>query len=44
MALLDVVIDVSDAQGRIDWPLVAPAGIKVAIVKAIEGDMFVAST
>jgi hypothetical protein len=44
MALLDVVIDVSDAQGRIDWLSVAHAGIKVAMVKATEGDMFTAST
>src|SRR5215831_1483533 len=44
MALLDVVIDVSDAQGRIDWPSVANTGVKVAIVKATESDTFTAST
>jgi GH25 family lysozyme M1 (1,4-beta-N-acetylmuramidase) len=44
MALHDIVIDVSDAQGRIDWLSVAGPGIKVAIVKATERDMFTAST
>jgi lysozyme len=44
MALLDVVIDVSDAQGNIDWSAVAGAGIRVAMVKATEGATFTAST
>jgi hypothetical protein len=44
MALLDVVIDVSDAQGQIDWPRVAAAGIKLAMIKASEGETFKART
>jgi lysozyme len=44
MALLDVVIDVSDAQGTIDWPRVAAAGIRVAMVKATQGASFTAHT
>jgi lysozyme len=42
MAPLDVVIDVSDAQGVIDWAAVANAGIKVAFVKATEDASFAA--
>lgn len=44
MALSDVAIDVSGAQGRIDWRLVAEAGIRVAMVKATDGNTFTAST
>jgi GH25 family lysozyme M1 (1,4-beta-N-acetylmuramidase) len=44
MALLDVVIDVSDAQGTIHWDDVAAAGIKVAMIKATEGATFAAET
>jgi lysozyme len=44
MALLDIVIDVSDAQGQIDWPAVAAAGIKVAMIKATQGTGFTAHT
>lgn len=44
MALLDVVIDVSDAQGIIDWAAVAGDGITVAMVKATEGATFTASS
>lgn len=42
MGPLDVVIDVSDAQGVIDWAAVANAGIKVAFVKATEDASFAA--
>jgi lysozyme len=42
MPLLDVVIDVSDAQGAIDWPAVAATGISLAMIKASEGATFVA--
>lgn len=41
---LDVIIDVSDAQGVIDFHAVASAGIKVAFVKAVEGRTFTAKT
>ena len=44
MALLDIVIDVSDAQDQIDWPRVAAAGIKVAMIKATQGTSFTAHT
>jgi lysozyme len=44
MALFDVVIDVSDAQGRIDWSAVAAKGVKVAMAKATEGADFTANT
>jgi lysozyme len=44
MALLDSVIDVSDAQNKIDWHKVAAAGIKVAMIKATEGATFTADT
>jgi len=44
VALLDLVIDVSDAQGRIDWPAVAASGIAVAMIKATEGETFTASS
>ena len=45
MALLDIVIDVSDAQGsNIHWADVADAGIKVAMIKATEGATFTAHT
>jgi lysozyme len=44
MALLDIVIDVSDAQGTIHWGDVAAAGIKVAMIKATEGATFTAHT
>jgi lysozyme len=44
MALLDSVIDVSDAQGQIDWSAVAAAGINVAMIKATQGTGFVAHT
>ena len=37
MPLLDVVIDVSDANGEIAWPRVAAAGIRVAMIKATQG-------
>ncbi len=43
-AWLDDVIDVSDAQGVVDWPAVAAAGIKVAMIKATEGHTFAAKT
>lgn len=39
---LDICIDVSDAQGSIDWPAVRGAGIRIAFVKATEGASFVA--
>jgi lysozyme len=42
MPLLDVVIDVSDAQGTIHWDDVAHAGIGVAMIKATEGATFTA--
>jgi lysozyme len=42
MALLDIVIDVSDAQGTIHWDDVAHAGIRVAMIKATEGATFTA--
>lgn len=42
MALLDFAIDVSDAQGTIDWRRVAGAGIRVAMIKATEGATFIA--
>jgi hypothetical protein len=44
MALLDSVIDVSDAQNKIDWHKVAAAGIKVAMIKATEGATLTADT
>jgi lysozyme len=44
MPLFDQVIDVSDAQGRIDWQAVASSGIAVAMVKATEGETFAANT
>jgi GH25 family lysozyme M1 (1,4-beta-N-acetylmuramidase) len=44
MALLDIVIDVSDAQHQIDWRRVAAAGIKVAMIKATQGTSFTAHT
>ena len=44
MALLDFVIDVSDANGQIDWHRVAAAGVKVAMIKATEGATFTAHT
>jgi|SRR5579872_4836217 len=44
MALLDIVIDVSDAQGTIHWGDVFAAGIKVAMIKATEGASFTART
>jgi lysozyme len=44
MALLDIVIDVSDSQGEIDWHRVAAAGIKVAMIKATEGATVVEDT
>jgi lysozyme len=40
MALLDVVIDVSDSNGVIDWTKVAADGIQVAMIKASEGATF----
>jgi lysozyme len=43
MALLDVVIDVSDAQPDIDWAKVAAAGIRLAMIKASEGATFKAN-
>jgi len=33
----DVVIDVSDNNGVIDWPAVRSAGVRIAFVKAMEG-------
>lgn len=42
MTPLDIAIDVSDAQGRIDWGAVAGAGIRIAFVKATEGADFTA--
>jgi lysozyme len=44
MALLDIVIDVSDAEGAIHWGDVAAAGIRVAMIKATEGATFTAHT
>jgi GH25 family lysozyme M1 (1,4-beta-N-acetylmuramidase) len=44
MALLDIVIDVSDAQEEIDWNKVAAGGIKVAMIKATEGATVVEKT
>lgn len=44
MALLDVVIDVSDANGEIDWAKTAAAGIRVAMIKATQGTTFKART
>lgn len=44
MALLDIVIDVSDSQGTIDWAAVQQAGIRVAMIKATEGTNFTAHT
>jgi GH25 family lysozyme M1 (1,4-beta-N-acetylmuramidase) len=44
MALLDVVIDVSDAQHAVDWAKVAAAGVKVAMIKATEGATFKAAS
>jgi lysozyme len=45
MALLDIVIDVSDAQGtNIHWDDIAAAGIRVAMIKATEGATFTAHT
>lgn len=37
----DIAIDVSHHQGAIDWPVVAAAGIKIAMIKATEGTNFV---
>jgi GH25 family lysozyme M1 (1,4-beta-N-acetylmuramidase) len=42
MALLDIVIDVSDAQGTIHWGDVYAAGIRVAMIKATQGTGFTA--
>src|SRR6202034_943919 len=44
MALLDIAIDVSDAQGTVDWAKVAAAGVKVAMIKATEGATFRAAS
>jgi lysozyme len=44
MALLDLVIDVSDAQGVIDWAAVRASGIRVAMIKATQGTEFTART
>lgn len=44
IAAWDIAIDVSDAQGIIDWPAVRAAGILIAFVKASEGQTFVART
>jgi lysozyme len=44
MALLDIVIDVSDSQGTIHWGDVYAAGIRVAMIKATEGATFTAHT
>jgi lysozyme len=45
MPLLDIVIDVSDAQGsNVHWADVFDAGIKVAMIKATEGATFTAHT
>ena len=44
MALLDIVIDVSDAQGAIDWQAAQAAGIRVAMIKATQGTGFTAHT
>jgi len=44
MALLDIAIDVSDAQGTVDWTRVAAAGVKVAMIKTTEGATFRAAT
>lgn len=41
---LDIAIDVSDAQGAIDWPAVRAAGIRIAFIKATEGGTFAAKT
>jgi lysozyme len=41
---LDIAIDVSDAQGVIDWIAVRAAGIRIAFIKATEGDTFTAKT
>lgn len=38
--MLDIAIDVSDAEGVIDWRAVAGAGIKLALIKATEGSSF----
>jgi len=40
MALLDVIIDVSDANGEIAWQRVAAAGVRVAMIKATQGATF----
>jgi lysozyme len=44
MALLDIAIDVSDAQGAVDWAQVAAAGVRLAMIKASEGATFKAAT
>ena len=44
MPLLDIVIDVSDAQGTVHWGDVFAAGIRVAMIKATEGATFTAHT
>ena len=40
MALFDVVIDVSDANGETAWPRVAASGVRVAMIKATQGATF----
>lgn len=42
MPAWDICIDVSDAQGAVDWLRVRQAGIRIAFIKASEGDSFVA--
>lgn len=37
MSPFDIAIDVSDNNGRIDWPAVFASGVRIAFVKAMEG-------